>query len=147
MQLRDLMTETVLTIPSTATIRQAAQLMADENVGFLPVIHEQDVCIGVLTDRDIVVRVVADGIDPATTAVAQAMSSGTRSTEIESDVNARIAALPEDTPVEEALQFMDERNVHHVAVCDSEYRIIGVATKSDLLAGTKREGAGVWQPY
>src|SRR5207244_3514644 len=116
-----------------------------ENVGFLPVVHEGQVCIGVLTDRDIVLRVVARGDDPAKTAVAQVMSSSARGDEVETELNARIASLPEDTPVEEAIQFMDERNIRRVAVVDSDYRIVGFVSRHDLEPGMKQ--AGVWQPY
>ena len=148
MLLKDVMTPTVQTVPSTATVREAARIMADENVGFLPVIHEGTVCTGVVTDRDIVVRAVAAGSDPSSTIVAQVMTSSTRSPTMETDLNARIASLPEDTPVEEAVQFMDERNIRRVAVCDSEYRIVGVASRSDLLnCGTAESGGAVWEPF
>ena len=58
----DIMTPSPRTIASSATVGEAAQVMRDEDVGSLPVVH-QDRLVGVVTDRDIAVRVVAEGGD------------------------------------------------------------------------------------
>lgn len=128
---RDVMTQT-WTIESTATVREAARLMAQKDVGFLPVIHER-VSAGVLTDRDIVIRVVAEGCDPDTTYVGSIFSdesqTGNDPTE---DSRAGIATLAEDTPIDEAVRYMDEQQVRRVTVHDKGYRIIGIVSRADL---------------
>ncbi len=97
MQIKNVMTKTVKTIPSTATVQEAARLMEEYNVGFLPVI-EDDISAGVVTDRDLAIRVVASGRDPARTTVADVMSFGPG---VEGDVDLTelpgIATLREET--------------------------------------------------
>jgi CBS domain-containing protein len=126
---RDVMTETVWTIESTATAREAARLMAEKDVGFLPVIHE-GVSAGVITDRDIAVRVVAQNRNPDTTYVGSVLSSESPTEEM----SAGVATLPDTTSIEEAVSYMDERQVRRVTVHDKEYRIIGVVSRADLPA-------------
>jgi len=129
---RDVMTHTVWTIESTATAREAARLMAEKEVGFLPVIHER-VSAGVITDRDIVVRVVAENADPDTTYVGSIVSAESQTGEDPSEHrNAGVATLTEDTPIDEAIQYMDDKQIRRVTVHDKEYRIIGVVSRADL---------------
>lgn len=130
--IRDVMTHTVWTIDTTATVREAAQLMAAKDIGFLPVIHERS-SAGVLTDRDIVVRVVAEGLDPDRTYVGSVLSADRGSGgAVAEPRNASVASLDEDTPLEEAVRYMDEKNVRRVIVHDKDYRIIGVVSRADL---------------
>ena len=132
MQLSEVMTAGVKTIPATASVREAAVMMSRSDVGFLPVIHE-GVCAGVLTDRDIVTRLVATGANPEQTVVADVMShhqvnperTGSRS-------NKAIIVLPQTTIAEEAARLMDDQHIHHLAVCDDEQQIIGVVSRADL---------------
>jgi len=132
MRLKDVMTRTVKTIPSTATVQEAARLMEQHDVGFLPVV-EDDMSAGVVTDRDLVIRVLAPGRDPARTTVADVMSFGPG---VGGDVDLTdlpgVATLPEDTTVVEALQFMDEKQVRRVTVHDEHYRIVGIVSRADL---------------
>jgi len=129
---RDIMTRAVWTIDTTATVREAAQLMAAKDVGFLPVLHER-VSAGVVTDRDIVVRVVAENLDPDRTYVGSIVSAesqiGGDPTE---DINAGIASLAEDTPVDEAVRYMEEKQVRRVTVHDKDYRIVGILSEADV---------------
>lgn len=126
---RDVMTETVWTIESTATAREAAHMMAEKDVGFLPVIHE-GVSAGVITDRDIAVRVVAQNRDPDTTYVGAVLSSESPGEEM----SAGVATLPDDTSIEDAVSYMDSRQVRRVTVHDKDYRIVGVVSRADLPA-------------
>jgi CBS domain-containing protein len=132
MQLKDVMTKVVKTVPSTATVQEAARLMERHNVGFLPVI-EDDISAGVVTDRDLAIRVVAPGLDPTRTTVADVMSFGPG---VGGDVDLTdlpgVATLPENTTVEEALQFMDEKQIRRVTVHDEHYRIVGIVSRADL---------------
>jgi len=132
MQLKDLMTKVVKTVPASATVQEAARLMEKHNVGFLPVI-EDDISAGVVTDRDLAIRVVASGLDPVRTTVADVMSFGPG---VGGDVDLTdlpgVATLHEDTTAEEALQFMDEKKIRRVTVHDEHYRIVGIVSRADL---------------
>jgi CBS domain-containing protein len=133
MRLSEIMTRSVETIPATASVREAARLMASREVSFLPVVHE-GVCTGVLTDRDIVVRLVAHGGSPDQTVVADVMSHRQVNPESAgSRANKAIIVLPETTPADEAARLMDDQHVHHIAVCDEDMRIVGVVSRGDLL--------------
>jgi CBS domain-containing protein len=131
-RISELMTPDVWTIASTASIREAAKLMADRNVGFLPVIHEST-SAGVVTDRDIVVRAIAENLDPDATCVGAILSTDRHPRHGGADdITAGIASLIEDTPVDVATQFMDERGIRRVAVHDRDFRLVGVVSRSDL---------------
>ena len=111
-----IMTARPRTIASSATVREAAKLMKDEDVGSLPVV-QQDRLVGVLTDRDIAVRVVAEGRD-ATTPVAE-VASGTPVT-VESSAD-----------LDQALQLMSEHQVRRLPVVENG-RVIGIVALADL---------------
>ena len=130
--IRDIMNEIVWTIESTATVREAAQLMANEDIGFLPVIHE-NVSIGVLTDRDIVVRGIACDLDLNQTPVTSILSAEPPDREGTEEVtNSRIATLSADTTVDDAIRFMDQKHFRRVPVHDKDFNIIGVVSRSEL---------------
>ena len=132
MVVRDIMTETVAVIDVDTTIHDAAVVMKDFGVGFLPVLHE-DVCAGVLTDRDIVCRVIAEDLDPHDTTAAMVLSTGlSKVVDRDTAGNAVVASVAEDAPVETALELMDQLNVHRLAVHDDNYTMIGVVSRHDI---------------
>jgi CBS domain-containing protein len=118
MQLKDVMTRNVqLTDPGT-TLKSAAALMRDGDLGLLPV-GENDRLIGTLTDRDIVISAVAEGKDPNSTAVRDAMSEG-------------IAYCFEDQSVDEAADVMRERQIRRLPVLNRDKRLVGIVALADL---------------
>lgn len=118
MQCRDIMTKDVTTCMPETTIRQAADLMDDENVGSLPVV-ENGRLIGIVTDRDIVCRVLAEGMDTRTTTVREAMSED-------------IVTCGPDESVVEAIHKMGEHQIRRLPICDSNGRIRGIISLGDL---------------
>lgn len=118
MQLRDIMTKSVETIGYDASLRYAATLMENENVGFLPVMRDGQM-VGVITDRDITVRAVSKGLSPEETIVEQAMTEN-------------VVALPENTEVEDAADLMDSRKVRRLVVTDSHESLVGVVSLDTL---------------
>ena len=118
MQLRDIMTKYVETIGYDASLRYAATLMQNENVGFLPVMRD-GLMVGVITDRDITVRAVSKGLSPEETIVEQAMTEN-------------IVALPENTEVEDAADLMDARKVRRLVVTDELESLVGVVSLDTL---------------
>ena len=72
-QIRELMTSNPVTMPGTASVHEAARAMRDQDIGDVIVIEHNQVC-GIITDRDIAVRVVAEAKDPATITLADICS-------------------------------------------------------------------------
>src|SRR5438477_7741057 len=102
---RDVMTANPSTVSETDTIREAARIMASEDTGVVPVVEGRKV-IGVVTDRDIVVRLVAEGKDSADARVNDYMTRTVRS-------------VKEDTPVAEILNVMSTAQVRRVPVVNA----------------------------
>ena len=115
---RDVMVQDVVTIEPSASLTDAARMMEEANVGMLPVVQDGRL-VGVITDRDIVVRAVAQEADPASTAVGDCLS-----------INAIIAEPAWST--ERALQTMAQAQVGRLPVLDDDERLIGVVTLSSM---------------
>jgi CBS domain-containing protein len=122
MQVRQVMTRGAECISPDATIQEAAQKMRDLDVGPLPVC-DNDRLAGMLTDRDIAVRAVAEGRDPKTTHVRDAMTPG---------INYCFA----DDDVAEAARLMKEKQVRRLAVLNHDKRLVGIVSLGDLAVET-----------
>ena len=123
MQLKHIMTRDVEAISQEATLREAADRMAELDVGFLP-ICQGEMPVGVITDRDIVVRGVAAGRDPQKTRIADVMTLD-------------VERLPDDTDIREAARLMKEKQIRRVIVEDGEGHICGVVSLGDLAVDTQ----------
>jgi CBS domain-containing protein len=102
----------------TATIRKAAQRMKRLNVGSLPVC-DKDRLVGIITDRDIVLRAIAEGMDPENTRVENAMTLG-------------IEYCFDDQDVSEAAQIMEDRQIRRLVVLNRNKRLVGMLALGDL---------------
>jgi len=122
----DVMVRGVVTIHPSATLLAAAQVMRDANVGALPIV-ENGALRGLVTDRDLVVRALARGVDPEATPVRY----------FESDE--LIAAQP-DWEVEEALHVMRAFQVGRLPVTDTNGQLIGIVTLSSLALRSSQDG-------
>ena len=118
-QLRELMTRDVKVITPDMTIGDAAKKMRDGNFGMMPV-EENDRMIGTISDRDIVIRAVAEGMD-FSTKVRDVMSKG-------------ITWAYEDNSVEEAAVLMSEHQVRRLPVLDRNKRLVGIVALGDFAA-------------
>ncbi len=116
MKIRDVMTPDVRTIAPSATIREAAQIMAETDVGVLPV-ADSDRLLGMLTDRDIVVRAVADGGQP--------------SRPIREVVTSAVVTATPDMSTRDAAQLMSEHQIRRLPVVEGE-RLVGMVSIGDL---------------
>ncbi len=116
-QLKDLMSHDVQVISPDMSIKDAAIKMRDGDFGMMPV-GEDDRMIGTLSDRDIVIRAVADGLD-ADTKVRDVMSEG-------------VAWAYEDDSVENAAMIMSEWQVRRLPVVDRDKRLVGIVTLGDF---------------
>lgn len=118
MKVNELMTRDVTLAEPDMTLDRAATLMRDRDFGVLPV-GENDRLVGVITDRDIAVRAVADGRDPTSTTVRDAMSPGTR-------------WVFEDASCEEAAQVMKEHQIRRLPVINRDKRLVGIVSIGDF---------------
>lgn len=132
MQIKDIMTRSTITISPTATAQEAARQMELYDIGFLPVVKD-DVPAGVVTDRDLAIRVVGAGLDPSSVTTADVMTTGPgmRGFVDLTDLPG-VIMLPEETDVQEAVNFMEEKQIRRVTVHDRDYRIVGVVSLADL---------------
>jgi CBS domain-containing protein len=118
MQLREIMTHEVHAVPPEANLRHAAQRMKSWDIGVLPVCRN-DKLIGVITDRDIAVRAVAEGKDPEACCVSDAMTPD-------------LIYCYEDEDVEQAAQLMEDRQIRRLPVMDREQHLVGIVSLGDL---------------
>ena len=116
-QIRDLMTPNPVVLPGTASVHEAAQAMRDADIGDVIVIENQRVC-GIVTDRDIVVRTVAEARDPATTTLADICS------------HPLLIVSPTDS-VEKAVRLMGTYALRRVPVVEAG-QPVGIVSLGDL---------------
>ena len=120
MEIRDVMTPDIELVTPEETLGTAAQLMAELDLDALPV-GEDNRLIGMITGRDIAMRVVAKGDDPKQAAVAQAMTSDA-------------LYCFEDEPVDNVAQKMANWWVRRLPVVNSAKRLVGMVSLADLTA-------------
>lgn len=125
--IRDTMTVDPRSITPNDQIVEAARLMRDENVGSLPVSDEGRL-VGMLTDRDIAVRVVAEGKRPEATTVGEVFSRNP------------VAARP-DQDLDEALQLMAQHQVRRLPVVEDD-RLVGILAQADVALEEKEKKTG-----
>lgn len=114
----DFMTRNVQVVRPDETLRRAAQVMDELNVGALPVC-DADGLVGIITDRDITVRATAAGLEPGTTPVAAVMTEHAR-------------ACTGDLSVQEAMEQMADVQIRRLPVVDAQRRVIGIVSLGDL---------------
>ena len=126
MKVSEVMTRDVQTIRPDQTAREAASFMLRADAGSIPVC-DGDKVIGMITDRDIAVRGVAEGRGPDTP-VSELMSDG-------------IICAREDEDIQEVARRMSEEQVRRLPVLDAEDRLCGIVSLGDLTRETRGEAA------
>ncbi len=116
--LREIMTQNVATVTPQQTVAEAAQIMSQYNVGAVPVV-ENGKAVGIITDRDIALRVTAKGQNPSATKVESAMSTGL------------VTGTP-DMDVHEAANLMAQNQVRRLPVVDHNNSLAGIVSLGDL---------------
>jgi CBS domain-containing protein len=118
MKLKEAMSTNVQYIDANATLADASKQMKEHNIGLMPVVDEGSLH-GTITDRDIVVRGIAEGHTPDSATVREAMTQG-------------VVYASEDDQLEDAVQKMREHSVRRLLVADSESNLTGVISLGDL---------------
>jgi CBS domain-containing protein len=117
--LKDILNENVITVNSSASVSEASYLMKNEDIGALIVTDEDRVPIGIITDRDIVVSVVAEGLDPEVKKVEEVMTKD-------------IVFVDEDTNILNILRTMAEYSIRRMPVTQNG-RLTGIVSVDDLI--------------
>jgi CBS domain-containing protein len=127
-RVKDVMVGDVVTVSGTVTLLDAARLMRDANVGMLPVVDDGRLH-GVITDRDVVVRAVAEGVPPGIMPVRECLTE-------------QVVAAGPDWSTDRAMETMAAKKFGRLPVVDDRGRVIGVVTLSSLvLRGRDQEEA------
>ena len=116
--IRDVMTGSPRTIDSAGSAVDAARLMRDEDVGLIPIV-ETDRLVGTVTDRDIAVRLVAEGKSPESTRVADIASR-------------ELVTIDPDQDVDEAMRLMSKHQVRRLPVVEEDGKFVGIVAQADI---------------
>jgi len=127
-KIADIMSSDVQMVSPDDTIQAAAQKMEESDVGFLPV-GENDRLVGMLTDRDIALRAVAQGLDPKKTKVRDIMTD-------------RVLYCSDGEDIEDAAENMAELQIRRLPIVDDNKRLVGVVSIGDIAFRHKASVAG-----
>src|SRR4051794_6838977 len=116
--IKDVMTSDPRTIEADKSVAYAAKMMRDEDVGLAPVV-EGDKLIGMLTDRDIAIRVVAEGKNPEQVTVREVASQ-------------QVVTIDPQQDLDEALRIMAKHQVRRLPVVEEDGRLVGVVAQADV---------------
>jgi CBS domain-containing protein len=116
--IRDIMTSNPCTIDAEQSVAYAAKMMRDEDVGLAPIV-EDDKLIGMLTDRDIAIRVVAEGRDPGQVKVRDVASK-------------QVVTIDPQQDLDEALRIMAKHQVRRLPVVEEDGQLVGVVAQADI---------------
>jgi CBS domain-containing protein len=116
--IKDVMTSNPCSIDADKSVAYAAKMMRDEDVGLAPIV-EGDKLIGMLTDRDIAIRVVAEGRDPGQVKVRDVASK-------------QVVTIDPQQDLAEALRIMAKHQVRRLAVVEEDGKLVGVVAQADV---------------
>lgn len=128
MAVRDIMTVNPVSCSPAEKVEEVARLMVEHDCGEIPVCDAGKL-VGVVTDRDIMVRTIAKGRDPLGVAVRQVMT-------------AKVFTVRAGDPVEKALRIMERRQVRRLPVVDSRGKLVGIISQADIAETLPEQKAG-----
>ena len=116
---REIMTIDPVSIGPNESVQAAARLMKSNHVGSIPVLEGEKKLVGILTDRDLAIKVVSEGRAPMSTNVSDVMSRNV------------LTCGPNDD-VETAIKTMEEHQIRRVPVVDDQQRLLGIVAQADV---------------
>jgi len=123
---RDVMTKNPQCVSQDDSLRDVARIMKEEDTGVVPVVDGRKI-VGLITDRDIVVRCVAEGKDPSNARVNEVMTKSVRK-------------VKEDATVGEVLTMMKSSEIRRVPVVNGSDEIVGIVSIGDIAGESNQEG-------
>lgn len=124
---RDVMTPNPECVSEDSRVQEAARIMKEKDTGVVPVIDGNKKVVGLITDRDIVVRGLADGKDCANMQVRDLMTKQVRS-------------VREDEPIDKVLTLMSSAEVRRVPVVNNRDELVGIVSIGDIAIETNKDG-------
>jgi CBS domain-containing protein len=124
---RDVMTPLPRVVDASASVMDAAEIMRDSDIGDVVVLEDQRL-YGILTDRDIVVRVLAEGSDPATVTAGQVCSRD-------------LTTIPPTASVGEAVRLIREKAIRRLLVVEESDDVVGIVSMGDIAVARDRKSA------
>lgn len=115
----EIMTRTVKAVTPDSSIREVAQIMRDENTGVVPVVDQNHQLRGLVTDRDIVMRSIPEGLDPMNMRAADLMTED-------------VEAVTPDESLRAVVDLMGDKQVRRVPVVDENDRLVGIISMADV---------------
>ena len=128
-KISEVMTARPRAVELNTSVREVARLMESEDVGSLPVVEEGVRLVGVVTDRDIALRVVAAGRDPESTQVGEIASR-------------EVVTLTPDDSLDDALELMARARVRRLPIVVREDELVGVVSQADVAQTAKEKQVG-----
>jgi CBS domain-containing protein len=125
---RDIMHTGAECIGKSQTLQHAARQMRDLDVGALPICGDDGRLLGIVTDRDIVVKCIASGVDPGTVTAGQL-------------IQAEPVAIGPAADVDEVLQLMQENQIRRLPVIDNQ-QVVGMISEADLARNLPEQAVG-----
>jgi CBS domain-containing protein len=129
MRCQDIMSKNPATVRLNTSVQEVARLMADKDIGFVPIVDDSGRAVGTVTDRDIVVRVVAKGLDARSAKLSDFGG------------NEVVFCRPEDD-VDRARELMQQHKVQRILVCDDQKRPVGVISLQDIARAESESEVG-----
>jgi CBS domain-containing protein len=117
-RVREVMTKNPRTCAADAAVIEAARLMKQEDVGSVPIVEDGHL-VGTLTDRDIVIRVIAEGRDPQSTKIRDVASHD-------------LVTIDPDQDLDEALHLMAQHQVRRLPVVEEDGEVVGMLAQADV---------------
>lgn len=129
MKIQDIMTRDPSTVTPQTTAREAARIMKDEDVGVVPVVEGQGSrrLLGVVTDRDLAIRIVAEGRDNDTP-VEEVMTAS------------RLATCGPDEDVDGVMDAMASEQVRRIPIVDERGSLVGIVSQADIVRKAQDDG-------
>ena len=119
MKVQEIMSAKPVCCAPDTSIREVAEMMVSEDVGEIPVCDDEGKPLGVVTDRDIVVRAVAERCDPAATTIGEIVTKDL------------VTVRPDDS-IHSAALLMRDQAVRRILVCDDHQGLVGIVSIGDL---------------
>src|SRR3982751_3925472 len=131
MQVKDVMTATPACCTADASLEEVANLMVENDCGAIPVVDSEDSKrpVGLITDRDIVCRAVAEGLNPLDLTATDCMTSN-------------VLTVTEQSSFEECCRLMEEKQVRRVPVVDENGALVGIVALADVAREGGKTTAG-----
>jgi len=127
-KVHEVMTDRPRVVTPETTVSDAAQLMKNDDVGSLPILDGEQLA-GMVTDRDIVIRAVAEGKDPRGMPVREVASR-------------ELVTVNADEELSRALQLMASQQVRRLPVVDDDGRLVGILAQADVAVEAKEKDVG-----